>query len=442
MEATAVRGLAVSACVFVASCASWTSERPPTAAGVSATEREHAILDPLASRWLDLLIGLEPHDEYEGLNAWAPGADRERVARQMSTLADLERSAIQLRADLAGLAQNLAAPETQARAHFLIGEIDSYLMEVRSLGGAEFSVEEEARVAYGLQVESVSEDELRTRRAELEALIPGEGPIGRRYAAYIQRVTVSADRVPAAIAASTQLCQDATRRRMRLPDDWLATNAFDTETYLQGELRYEGGFRGRLIFWTRPMSGMRILSLACHEGFPGHFLHAAVRERRALDENRPELFALPYRASVINEGVADFAYQAVFTREEQARALAETLFPIAGLDPADAEMHVRIWHVDDALKQLAAAEGGRRLLAGEMTRAEVEAWFQDVAVASPQSARGWFTFVEEVGVYALLYSAGEQRIRRQVEAAGGTLDAPERRWAAYSAIIAQTWPQP
>ncbi|MFZ5616180.1 MAG: hypothetical protein ACOZAA_02500 [Pseudomonadota bacterium] len=325
---------------------------------------------------------------------------------------------------------------------YLVGDLESLVTDLQIRQGRKFSLEDEARLLHGLSIDRVSEDELRRLRAALDAALPGEGPLAERYRDYDERVRAPAERVEGAIRASVAACERQTRLRLNVPEDRGATIVFDPDTYLQGQMNYRGGFSGDLVFWTHPMSAMRILSLSCHEGYPGHYLHFLLRERSAVERGFVEAFTQPFRAGVVLEGVAEFAYQAVFTPEEQARVLAEEVLPAAGLDPSLAEMHVRVWHADEALKQAAATEAGRRLLSGEMSRAEAEAWFAEAGVVTPSSVKGWLDFVEADGAYALLYGPGEARVRRRIEAAGGTVDNPTRRWEAYLQLLMDPWPQP
>lgn len=420
--------------------ASASDDRQPaiTPGGTAAEAVEHARIDPYAERWLDMLIGLEAHDDWDGVNYWGPSARREQVARENPSLQLLEERATRLQTELVELAPTVSAPVPRRRVQFLVAELDSFVAEVQQLRGAKFSVDEEARRLFGSTIEPIPEEELRALRAALDAIVPGEGPLTERYAAHLLRVTVPAERVDAALRASVDLCRERTHERIPLPEQWRVEIQLDDELRIPGEIQYGGGFSARLRFSTQPASAMRILTIACHEGFPGHFLKAALRERRAVTEGHPELLAPPYRTSQLEEGAAEFAYQAVFSPEQQVRAMKETVLPAGGLDPAVAELHVRVWVVGETLRHLAATEAGRRLLAGEMSRAQAEAWLEDIAVY-PQAGR-WLDYVEASGAYALLYGTGAQRIRREVEAAGGTVDDPDRRWAAYLAIIDDPWP--
>jgi hypothetical protein len=404
------------------------------------TADQHALIDPYAERYVELLIAYEPFDDWKGLNYFGPPERRERVKALKLTREEIATKAAALKNELTAAATGFNG-EPKRRVSALVDDLDSLAAEIEIKGGKKLSLDEDARRRHGAVIAPVSDARLRELRAALDAVLPGKGSLDERYAAYYQRVRVLPERVPQAIRVAHEQCRRATLARLSLPEDNGVELVFDPDAFNTGEALYDGGFRGRIIFSGEPMSAMGILALACHEGYPGHYLFALLRECRAKAEHYPELFAWPWKPTLFLEGAADFAYEAVLTPRQQREALAHAVLPAAGLDPGLADPAMRVFPIDRALKDLAAAEGARRMLAGEMTRAQAETWMREIAVMTPRMAELYAEFPEQQGSYALVYAPGLERLRARVEAAGGTRDNPDRRWQAYLEIIDDPWPR-
>jgi hypothetical protein len=80
--------------------------------------------------------------------------------------------------------------------------------------------------------------------------------------------------------------------------------------------------------------------------------------------------------------------------------MREVLLPTAGLDPANAAIMARVSPNDWELKTRVACEGARRMLSGELTRAQAEAWMVERGLFEPSGVSGWLGFAEWAGAGA------------------------------------------
>jgi hypothetical protein len=111
----------------------------------------------------------------------------------------------------------------------------------------------------------------------------------------------------------------------------------------------------------------------------------------------------------------------------------ETLYPLAGLDPATAPaLHA----LRDAMRDLSGARLtiAAMYLEGELDRERALELTQRYQLTSRARAEQSLAFTERYRSYVINYSAGEDLIRAYVERSGGAADA---QWAAYERIMSE-----
>src|SRR4029079_8363904 len=103
--------------------------------------------------------------------------------------------------------------------------------------------------------------------------------------------------------------------------------------------RYAGGFQSRIrVSAAVPVTIDRALDLACHEAYPGHHTINSLLEAR-FGNSRVEFFVQPLFSpqSLLHEGAAAPAAALAFSESARVRFERDQLFPLAGVDPAEAE---------------------------------------------------------------------------------------------------------
>ena len=190
-----------------------------------------------------------------------------------------------------------------------------------------------------------------------------------------------------------------------------------------------------------PIAIDRALDLAAHEGYPGHHVYNALLEQRYAQPSPGgkgwvefTLYPLFSPQSLIAEGTANFGIEVAFPGAERLAFERDVLFPLAGLDPADAER----WSLVQAeLKVLAFAdnEAARGYLDGRLDRAQAEAFLVRYSLRSEAQAAQRLRFIDTYRSYVINYNLGEQLVRQWVERQGGTAAAPARRWAVFLDLI-------
>jgi hypothetical protein len=90
------------------------------------------------------------------------------------------------------------------------------------------------------------------------------------------------------------------------------------------------------------------------------------------------------------------------------------LFPLAGLDPAEAD---RYYQLEELLGQLnyAGNEAARDYLNGDIDRDQAVQWLIEFSLMSPERARQRTDFIETYRSYVINYNLGKDMVRDYIE---------------------------
>src|SRR4029077_16054244 len=122
-----------------------------------------------------------------------------------------------------------------------------------------------------------------------------------------------------------------------------------------------------------------------------------------------------------------FGIDVAFPGAERTAFERDTLYPLAGLDPATAKSYAE---VRDLLQQLGYAgnEAARLYLDGKISRQDAEAWLVRYALMSPERAAQRVRVIDQYRSYVINYNLGQDLVRQYIEKKGGTADHLEQRW--------------
>jgi len=151
--------------------------------------------------------------------------------------------------------------------------------------------------------------------------------------------------------------------------------------------------------------------------------------------------------SLLHEGASSLAGTLAFTDEERVAFERDALFPLAGLNPAEAARHVRVARLVDRLHGVAAAIA-RRYLDGELDFPRASLALERDALMP--SADATLKFLNQFRTYAATYTIGRDRFWRALTtmttmttkttmtttSAVTKEDDRDRRWRAYADLVA------
>ena len=405
---------------------------------VACAEPPPADMNAIAERYVKLVLQVGQHDPdfvdaYYGDPSWRPEGD---PTPRPELLAEV-------RALRAVLDETPAPPDGEPLERLRHEYLDRQLAAVESrllmLDGASFSFDEESRRLYDAEAPHHTAEDFQAVLDQLAARLPGEGPLPDRYAAFRERFVIPRDRLDAVFRAAIEGCRERTAARMELPEEQQFTLEYVTGQSWSGYNWYKGGFTSLIQINTDlPITIDRAVDLACHEGYPGHHVYNVMLEKHLVrDRGWVEFSVYPLFSpqSLIAEGTATYGIDVAFPGDERTAFERETLYPLAGLDPATAGEYAAVQALVEELSY-AENEAARRYLDGAFTREQAADWLQRYAMLPRDRAEQRTRFFDQYRSYVINYNVGRDLVRDYVERQGGTADQPGVRWSGFANLLA------
>jgi hypothetical protein len=391
----------------------------------------------VAEGYVKLALALGQHDA-DYVDAYYGPEDWKTAAEKGPKLLDVIREeAIELFSTLSTLPVPAAELE-RLRLDYLMRQLGALEARVRFVQGERLKFDEESRALYDAVAPTHSEPEFAKVLAQLEAKVPGSGPITVRYEKWRKSFMIPKEKLDVIFQLAIKACRERTLAHLKLPPNESFTVEYVTQKPWGGYNWYKGNYHSVIQVNTDLPSYIdRAVDLAAHEGYPGHHVYNALLEKNLLrDRGWVEFSIYPLFSpqSLIAEGTANFGRDVVFTKEERLKFEREVLFPAAGIDPKRVEEY---YAVQELTRQLsyAANEAARRLVNGEIDRAAAVEWLQKYALMDEPRAQQRVKFTERYRSYCINYNLGEDMVRAYIEKRGGTADQPEKRWSEFGQLI-------
>ncbi len=393
------------------------------------------VMDAAAEQYVRLVLAVGEHDEHYVDAYYGPSAWREEVrAADMS----LEAIGVRARAAHESVQAQPAVddPLEQARQTYLSRQLQALIAQVRYLQHGRESFDAEAQALYDIAVPKITEAALDQQLSRIDALLPGEGTLAERYGRYLEQFSIPPERLDAVMRAAIAEARQRTAERITLPPGEQFELAFVKDKPWSAYNWYQGGYHSRIEINTDlPVSMMRAIELAVHEGYPGHHVYNALLEQKLVRERgwvEYSVYPLYSPQSLIAEGTADYAMALTFPRVALIAFVRETLFPLAGLDPAEAERYVTITAAG-RVTGLATIEAARRYLDGTADATATQAFLQRYALASQARAEQRLRFFDSYRAYIVNYALGEQLVTAYIARQVG--DDIDQRWTLFETLI-------
>jgi hypothetical protein len=411
-------------------------------AGCSANRPASPKDDPMnriAEAYVKLVLAAGQHDAdyvdaYYGPPEWKAEAEAKK-----RPLPEIRTEAEALIADLSAHPAAPGAEEiVRLRHQYLLRQLQSMVARIDLLSGKKMTFDEESKALYDAVAPTHDAAYFQHILDQLEAAVPGAGPLTDRVEAFRQKFVIPRDRLDAVFKAAIDECRRRTLQHMELPSGESFVVEYVTNKSWGGYNWYKGGFHSVIQVNTDlPIFIDRAIDLACHEGYPGHHVYNVLLEKNlGRDRGWIEFSAYPLFSpqSLIAEGTANFGIEVAFPGQERTAFERDRLYPLAGLDPASAARYAEVQRLLQGLGY-AGNEAARRYLNGEISRQEAEAWLVRYSLMAPERAAQRVRFIEQYRSYVINYNLGQDLVREYVEKHGGTADHPERRWEEFTGLI-------
>ena len=396
-------------------------------------------MNPVAERYAHLVLALGQHDHdyvdaFYGPTEWKTQAEKEK-----KSLDGIGAEAADLSATLAKMPDAATSGDEmlKLRREYLRKQISALAARVQMSKGEKLKFDDESRALYDAVAPTYPDSHFDEIIGQLEAKIPGKGPLWERYEKWRKPFVIPKDKLDAVFQLAIEECRAPTQAHVALPPNESFTVEYVTNKPWGGYNWYKGNFHSVIQVNTDlPIYIDRAVDLAAHEGYPGHHVYNSLLEKNLVrDRGWPEfsVYALFSPQSLIAEGTANFGREIAFpTKADRMKFEKEVLFPAAGIDSKRADEY---YAVQDLMKKLdyAANEAARRLVNGEIDENAAAQWLQKYAVMDPARAQQRVKFIKRYRSYVINYNLGEDMVRCYIEKRSGA--DPEKRWSEFGKLL-------
>jgi len=263
--------------------------------------------------------------------------------------------------------------------------------------------------------------------AEIDALLPGSGPLADRLAAWDARFEVAVDRLPTVIDWLVGRFRSTASVLFGLPNGEDLRVSLVTDRPWSGYNAYDGGLRSRVDINTDlPIRAADLVDTVAHETYPGHHLEHAWKEADLVERQgrlESSLILLNTPECLISEGLAVLGVEFATPPDEEVDLLVE-VYERAGMAIAADRGAAR----EGAERTVAMTMPRRRLAESRVNAAlirhsdgashdETLAYLQRVGRYPPRLAEKILEFIEQPlsRTYVFVYHEGEVLLRRWLE---------------------------
>lgn len=402
----------------------------------ACTPRAEPDLNPFAEAYVRLALEIGTHEEgyidaYYGPPDWKTEAE----AHPRST-AELKAAADALSAQIATALGEARDPEVQRRARALAAYVSSARFRLDMIDGERVPFADEAERLFALRPTLRPLESYDAALERLDAIVLGRGPLADRVQALRDRYAIPHDKLLPVMQAAIAECRRRTAEHIELPENERFELSLVTRQSWGAYNYYQGDNHSLIQVNTdQPVYIDAAIGYGCHEGYPGHHVQGISAERLYRERGWVEFSIMPLFSpqGPLNEGGGNYGVDLAFPGDEKLAFERDTLFPLAGLDPATAPALADLL---EALKELRGATLtiDQMYLDGQIDRARALELRQRYGVTSRERAERNLAFADHYRSYVINYSSGEDLVRAYAERAGADNNA---RWRAYESILNQ-----
>jgi outer membrane murein-binding lipoprotein Lpp len=399
-------------------------------------------MNEIAEKYVKLVLEIGLYkadyiDAYYGPEEWKPEKSDIREIDSV-LISSLNNKTDELLNDLEALLDYQATEIEASRFRFLSKQLLSVKGIIFLISGGQFSFDQEANILYDAEPPEFSTDHFEIIINKLDSLLPGNGSISDRINQFRDQFIIPADKLDAVFTAAINESRKRSLQYLQLPGYENFKVEFVNNQPWGAYNWYKGNNYSIIHVNTDlPIYVDRAIDLAAHEGYPGHHVYNALLENNLVNKKgwvEYSVYPLFSPISFIAEGTANYGIDIAFPGNEQVAFEKEVLFPIAGLNAENADLHYKIMQLTEDLTY-AGNEAARNYLDEKWTREETVEYLQKYTLSSKAKAEKKIDFYEKYRSYVINYNLGEDLVRKHVESNGGTADNPERRWELFRLLL-------
>ncbi len=375
-------------------------------------------LDILAAEYLLLELSMGMHDSAHVDAYFGPQEIQASAESAALSLAEIESRANTLATRLLNWPVEPADEMQAARVDNLIDRLGALTTRIALSRGEALSFDVESRRLFGAAAPDYDAAHFEAILDEIDALLDGEGDLSSRVSRFRNQFIIPPNRLAAVFDAAIAECRRRTLLYINLPANESFELEYVNDKPWSGYNWYQGNSQSLIQINTDlPMFISRAVDLGCHEGYPGHHTFNALLEKNLVGDRgwtEFSLYPLFSPQSLIAEGSGNYGIDLAFPGDERVTFEREVLFPLAGLDPAEADRYYELLELLNRL-EYAGNEAARDYLNGTIDREQAAQWLVDYSLSSPERARQRVDFFDTYRSYVINYNLGKDMVRDYVE---------------------------
>jgi len=376
-------------------------------------------------------------DAYYGPAEWKPDESSKQEIDTSLTNA-LNSKADDLLNKLEALKDYQATELETLRYRFLSKQLLSVKGMIYIISGGTFPFDREAQILYDAEPPHFNKEHFQKIINELDSIVPGSGRLSERLNEFRNGFIIPPGTLDTVFTTAINECRIRTLKHISLPEEENFEVKFVKDKPWGAYNWYKGNsFSIIEVNTDLPVQIEKAVDLAAHEGYPGHHVFNALLEKNFVKEKgwmEFSVYPLYSPISLIAEGTANYGIKVVFPGNERIKYEKDVLFPLAGLNPDDADLY---YHILELMEDLTYAgnEAARNYLDGNWTRDESIIYLETFELFSKQKAAKRMDFIDQYRSYVINYNLGEDIIKNYIEINGGTADNPQRRWEVFEQLL-------
>ena len=395
-------------------------------------------LDDIAIQYVQIALEIGQYDSdfidaYYGPEEWRPEV-RENGSLPYEELKWQTNTLIQ---NLNNIEGSNFSPLEHYRYQFLNKQLHAVKTKLDILSGKQYPFDVESLRLYDVVAPHIEMSYYDNMLEELEALVPGEGALSERYSVYSQAFIIPPTKLDTVFRAAIAEARSRVSQEITLPESESFELEYVTNKPWSGYNWYKGNAHSLIQINTDlPIFIERAIDLACHEGYPGHHVFNTLLEQHlVVEQNWPEFQVYPLFSpqSFIAEGSANYGIEVAFSEDERILFEKQVLFPLAGIDPSEAEVYYSIQKLRAELKsaeiQIARSYLNKEI-GSEIAISHLSKYLQFDAERATQR----LSFYDRYRSYIINYSYGNQIIKEFVEDELNRSSTQDK-WSVFKEIL-------
>jgi len=392
-------------------------------------------LDELSHDYLFLELSMGWHDNGHVDAYFGPEEIRTAANDAQLPLDEIALRATEMAKQLQLIVAETTDPVVAARLDGLLRRLRALETRIAINKGEAISFDDESERLFGASAPDHDAAYFQAILNDIDDLLGGEGDLPDRVNEFRSQFVISEDKLADVFDAAIAECRRRTLLHIKLPDNESFSIEYVNDKPWSGYNWYQGNAQSLIQVNTDlPIFISRAVDLGCHEGYPGHHTFNALLEKNLVqDKNWAEFSIYPLFSpqSLIAEGSGNYGIDLAFPDEERIDFEKNVLFPLAGLDVAEADRYYELLALLTNL-EYAGNEAARDYLNGTISRDQAVQWLVDFSLASPARALQRTEFFDAYRSYVINYNLGKDLVREYVER--DTNDITER-WARFEKLL-------